>query len=55
MICGLGGMSHWKGICLGVDFLRKVFDDDMDVNTRYAQGSIGNADWTLRVYVGYEF
>ena len=55
MICGLGGMLHWKGICLGADFLRKVFDDDMDVNTRYLNGSISNAEWMLRVYVGYEF
>lgn len=55
MICGLGGMFHWKDICLGADFLRKVFDDDMDVSTRYADGSIGNADWILRVYIGYEF
>ena len=55
MVCGLGGMFHWKGICLGADFLRKVFDDDMDVNTRYVNGSIGNANWMVRVYVGYEF
>ena len=55
MICGLGGMFHWKNICLGADFLRKVFDDDMDVNTRYVHGSISNAEWMFRVYVGYEF
>ena len=35
--------------------LRKVFDDDMDVDTRYMSGSVGNAEWMLRVYVGYEF
>lgn len=55
MITGLGGMFHWKDVCLGADFLRKVFDDDMDVNTRYVRGEIGNANWMLRVYVGYEF
>ena len=55
MICGLGGMFHWNGICLGAEFLRKVFDDDMDVDTRYVNGSIGNASWMLRAYVGYEF
>ena len=55
MICGLGGMLHWEGVCLGVDFLRKVFDDEMDVKTRYVNGSIGNASWILRAYVGYEF
>ncbi len=55
MICGLGGMFHWKDICLGADFLRKVFDDDMDVNTRCVNGSISNAEWIFRVYVGYEF
>jgi len=55
MICGLGGMFHWKGVCLGADFLRKVFDDEMDVNTRYVNGSIENSEWMLRVYVGYEF
>lgn len=55
MICGLGGMFHWEDVCLGVDFLRKVFDDSLDVNTRYVDGSISNADWILRIYVGYEF
>ena len=55
MICGLGGMFHWNGICLGADFLRKVFDDEMDVNTRYVNGTIGNASWMFRIYVGYEF
>jgi hypothetical protein len=55
MICGLGGMFHWESICIGVDYLRKVFDDDMDVDTRYVNGSISNAKWILRAYVGYEF
>ena len=55
MVCGLGGMFHWSDICIGADFLRKVFDDDMDVNTRYVSGSVDNAAWILRVYVGYEF
>ena len=55
MIAGLGGMFHWKGVCMGADFLRKVFDSDMDVNTRYVEGSISNASWMLRAYVGYEF
>ena len=55
MITGLGGMFHWKDVCLGVDFLRKVFDDDIDVDTRYVNGSICNSSWMFRVYVGYEF
>ena len=55
MICGLGGMFRWEGICLGADFLRKVFDDDMDVSTRCVNGSIANASWMFRAYVGYEF
>lgn len=55
MVCGLGGMFHWRGVCLGADFLRRVFDDGMDVDTRYVDGRVGGADWTLRVYVGYEF
>ena len=55
MICGLGGMFHYEDVCIGVDFLRKVFDDNMDVDTRYVHGSVDNANWMLRVYVGYEF
>ena len=55
MVYGLGGMFHWKGICLGADFLGKVFDDDLDVDTKYVNGSIGNAKWGFRAYVGYEF
>lgn len=55
MLCGLGGLFHWEDICLGADFLRKVFDDDLDVDTRYVSGEIGNANWMLRVYIGYEF
>ena len=55
MVCGLGGMFRWERFCLGADFLRKVFDHDMDVDTKYVRGSVGNANWTLRAYVGYEF
>lgn len=55
MVYGFGGMFHWKGMCLGADFLGKVFDDDLDVDTRYVNGSIGNAKWGFRAYVGYEF
>ena len=42
---GFGGMFHWKGVCLGVDFPGKAFDDDLDVDTTYVNGSIGNAKW----------
>ncbi len=55
MICGLGGMFRWDCFCIGADFLRKVFDHDMDVDTKYVRGSVGNANWMLRAYVGYEF
>ena len=55
MVYGLGGMFHWKSVCLGADFLGKAFDDDLDVNTRYVGGAIENAKWGFRVYVGYEF
>lgn len=55
MITGLGGMFHWDDVCLGVDFLRKVFDDDMDVRTRYVNGSVGNANWMFRIYIGFQF
>lgn len=55
MICGLGAMFRWKDVCFGADFLRKVFDDDMDVNTRYVNGRIGSPGWMLRIYLGYEF
>ncbi len=55
MVCGLGGMFRWGRVCVGADFLRKVFDHDMDVDTKYVSGSVGNADWMLRAYVGYEF
>ena len=55
MVCGLGGMFHWRNICLGADVMRKVFDDDMTVDTRYVNGRVGNADWILRLYLGYEF
>lgn len=55
MVYGLGGMLYWKGMCLGADFLGKVFDDDLDVDTKYVNGSIGNAKWGFRAYVGYEF
>ena len=29
--------------------------DDLDVDTKYVNGSIGNAKWGVRAYVGYEF
>ena len=55
MLCGVGGMFTWKDVNLGIDFLRKVFDDDLDVRSRYVNGSISNSEWYLRVYVGYQF
>ena len=55
MITGLGGMFRWNDVCLGADFLRKVFDDGMDVDTHYVHGSVDNAKWVLRLYIGYEF
>ena len=55
MVYGLGGLFHWNGASLGFDFLGKAFDDDLDVNSRYVSGSIDNAKWEFRVYVGYEF
>lgn len=55
MLCGLGGMFHRGNFCLGIDFLRKIFDDNLDVNTRCVDGSICNANWMCRIYVGYEF
>ena len=27
----------------------------VDVDTKYVSGSVGNANWMLRIYVGYEF
>ncbi len=54
--------SLWKDGRFGGDvgfnfsfFIRKVFDDDMTVDTRYVNGRVGNADWILRLYLGYEF
>ena len=55
MLCGVGGMYHHGGFCLGVDFLRKVFDDDLHVDTDYVEGSVRSSNWILRAYVGYEF
>ena len=55
MLCGIGGMFHWNDICLGCDFLTKVFDDDLDVDGRYVNGSIDCGDWSFKVYVGYSF
>ena len=54
MVCGLGGMFRRERFCIGADFFRKVFDHDMDVDTKYVSGSVGNANWMLRAYVGYE-
>ena len=55
MVCGLGGMFHWNGFCLGCDFLVKVFNDDLDVDNRYVNGYVGTENWALRVLAGYEF
>jgi hypothetical protein len=55
MLCGIGGMFHWNDICLGCDFLTKVFDDGLDVNGRYVNGSLDCGDWAFKVYVGYSF
>ena len=44
MICGLGGMFHWKDICLGADFLDTSSDS---INPRIAAELFGrwNAAW----------
>lgn len=55
MLCGVGGMFHHENFCLGFDFLRRVFDDDLRIDTNSVDGTIRNSNWMFRVYVGYEF
>jgi len=55
MVCGLGGLFHREGFCLGFDFLHKAFADDLAVDTDCVSGHIGGDKWSLRFYVGYEF
>lgn len=54
MVLGAGAMIRWDCFCIGADFLKKAFDDDMDIDTSFLNGKIGTADWVLKVYAGYE-
>lgn len=55
MLCGVGGILRWENVCFGVDAIAKVFNEDMDVDTKYVEGSISDADCQLNIFVGYEF
>ena len=54
-IAGLGGMFSYDAYCLGVDFMAKFLDDDLDIDGRSVEGKISRESWTCRVYIGYEF
>ena len=52
---GLGGMLRWENFCLGVDFIARFLDDDIEIRGRDVRGSVERAPWMLTVYAGYEF
>lgn len=55
LLCGLGCQFAWHDVTLGIDVLRKVFDEDIEVNGRYVNGEISNSDWYLCLALGYSF
>ena len=52
---GLGGMLRWENFCLGVDFIARFQDDNIEIRGRDVRGSVERAPWMLTVYAGYEF
>jgi len=54
-IAGLGGMFRYQNFTLGLDFLARFFDDDIDVDNKYLRGSVERGDWLFKLAVGYEF
>ena len=54
-IAGLGGMFSYAHVCLGFDFLARVFDDDLSLHGQNVDGTLERAPWLFRVYAGCEF
>lgn len=54
-IAGLGLMARYANCCLGFDFLAKLGDDSLKVNSDYAHGSLERENVSLQIYLGYEF
>ena len=57
-VCGLGGaglMLHgWHGV-LGVDFLTRLWCDDLSFESNGVRGDFDRSSWFFRVYLGVEF
>lgn len=54
-LAGLGLMARYEDFCLGFDFLTKIGDDSLKVNSRYARGALERESTSLRIYIGCEF
>ena len=48
-------MLRWENFCLGVDFIARFLDDDIEIRGRDVRGSVERSPWMLTVYVGYAF
>lgn len=54
-VAGLGAAFRYKDFTLGVDFLARFLDDDLNVRSDYVRGSVERGDWMFRVMLGYDF
>lgn len=54
-VAGLGTAFRYKRFDIMVDVMGRFLRDDFEVDGRHVSGSIGRAEWGLRLMLGYSF
>lgn len=54
-VAGIGASFAFDDFSIGVDFLARFFDDDMDIRSDCVRGDVERGDWMCRVMFGYRF
>lgn len=54
-VAGLGTAFRYKRFDIMVDVMGRFLRDDFEVEGRHVSGSIGRAEWGLRLMLGYSF
>lgn len=54
-LAGLGALAHYDRYSLGFDFMSRLWTSDLDLNTRYINGSVSRGQWMFRLMAGLDF
>lgn len=54
-LAGLGALAHYDRYSLGFDFMSRLWTSDLDLSTRYINGSVSRGQWMFRLMAGLDF